>query len=216
MSDIRLDPKTYRARVALNIDKQYQLSDDVSASILTSGLLGEQYIGLQQGGSENNLAPGGTITITSSALVLEQLIGKFMTGLPAKTQANSVASGPTLLAAPCAARLVKNGMSQMKKLLTLFCLMLGLSSTQALAAADNPVELIKDGSRQVLDVLKQDNGKNTKQVRQQAEAIAVPLFDFPRMTALAVGLGWRQATPEQRNELTSSSRPCWCAPTPPP
>lgn len=77
----------------------------------------------------------------------------------------------------------------MKKLLTLFCLMLGLSSTQALAAADNPVELIKDGSRQVLDVLKQDNGKNTKQVRQQAEAIAVPLFDFPRMTALAVGLG---------------------------
>ncbi|MCD0491287.1 ABC transporter substrate-binding protein [Chromobacterium violaceum] len=90
----------------------------------------------------------------------------------------------------------------MKKLLTLFCLMLGLSSTQVLAAADNPVELIKDGSRQVLDVLKQDNGKNTKQVRQQAEAIAVPLFDFPRMTALAVGLGWRQATPEQRNELT--------------
>ncbi|AOZ50849.1 MlaC/ttg2D family ABC transporter substrate-binding protein [Chromobacterium vaccinii] len=90
----------------------------------------------------------------------------------------------------------------MKKLLTLFCLMLGLSSTQALAAADNPVELIKDGSRQVLDILKQDNGKNTKQVRQQAEAVAVPLFDFPRMTALAVGLGWRQASPDQRNELT--------------
>ncbi|ATP27289.1 outer membrane lipid asymmetry maintenance protein MlaD [Chromobacterium violaceum] len=84
VSDIRLDPKTYRARVALNIDKQYQLSDDVSASILTSGLLGEQYIGLQQGGSENNLAPGGTITITSSALVLEQLIGKFMTGFTGK------------------------------------------------------------------------------------------------------------------------------------
>ncbi|AOZ50848.1 outer membrane lipid asymmetry maintenance protein MlaD [Chromobacterium vaccinii] len=84
VSDIRLDPKTYRARVALNIDKTYQLSDDVSASILTSGLLGEQYIGLQQGGSETNLAPGGTITITSSALVLEQLIGKFMTGFTGK------------------------------------------------------------------------------------------------------------------------------------
>ncbi|KIA80251.1 outer membrane lipid asymmetry maintenance protein MlaD [Chromobacterium amazonense] len=84
VSDIRLDPKTYRARVAMNIDKQYLLSDDVSASILTSGLLGEQYIGLQQGGSENNLAPGGTITITSSAMVLEQLIGKFMTGFTGK------------------------------------------------------------------------------------------------------------------------------------
>ncbi|QEL57026.1 MlaC/ttg2D family ABC transporter substrate-binding protein [Chromobacterium paludis] len=90
----------------------------------------------------------------------------------------------------------------MKKLFTLLCLMLGLSSASALAASDNPVEMIKDSSRQVLDVLKQDNGKNTKQIRQQAETIAVPLFDFPRMTALAVGLGWRQATPEQRNELT--------------
>jgi phospholipid transport system substrate-binding protein len=90
----------------------------------------------------------------------------------------------------------------MKKLFTLFCLMLGLSSASVLAASDNPVEIIKDGSRQVLDILKQDNGKNTKQVRQQAETVAVPLFDFPRMTALAVGLGWRQATPEQRDQLT--------------
>ncbi|UTH76130.1 outer membrane lipid asymmetry maintenance protein MlaD [Chromobacterium sp. IIBBL 290-4] len=84
VSDIRLDPKTYRARVTMNIDKQYQMSDDVSASILTSGLLGEQYVGLQQGGSENNLSAGGTITITSSAMVLEQLIGKFMTGFTGK------------------------------------------------------------------------------------------------------------------------------------
>ncbi|AXE29679.1 ABC transporter [Chromobacterium phragmitis] len=89
----------------------------------------------------------------------------------------------------------------MKKLFTLFCLMFGLSSAQALAA-DTPVDIIKDGSRQVLDILKQDNGKNTRQIRQQAETVAVPLFDFPRMTALAVGLGWRQASPEQRNELT--------------
>ncbi|OQS36988.1 outer membrane lipid asymmetry maintenance protein MlaD [Chromobacterium haemolyticum] len=80
VADIRLNPKTYRARVTLNIDKAYQISDDASASILTAGLLGEQYIGMLQGGSENNLAPGGTITITSSAMVLEQLIGKFMTG----------------------------------------------------------------------------------------------------------------------------------------
>ncbi|MCP1289523.1 outer membrane lipid asymmetry maintenance protein MlaD [Chromobacterium sp. S0633] len=80
VADIRLNPKTYRARVTLNIDKTYQISDDASASILTAGLLGEQYIGMLQGGSETNLAPGGTITITSSAMVLEQLIGKFMTG----------------------------------------------------------------------------------------------------------------------------------------
>ncbi|PTU67105.1 MULTISPECIES: outer membrane lipid asymmetry maintenance protein MlaD [Chromobacterium] len=80
VADIRLNPKTYRARVTLNIDKTYQISDDASASILTAGLLGEQYIGMLQGGSETNLAPGGTITITSSAMVLEQLIGKFITG----------------------------------------------------------------------------------------------------------------------------------------
>ncbi|KMN83280.1 phospholipid/cholesterol/gamma-HCH transport system substrate-binding protein [Chromobacterium alkanivorans] len=80
VADIQLNPKTYRARVTLNIDKTYQISDDASASILTAGLLGEQYIGMLQGGSETNLTPGGTITITSSAMVLEQLIGKFMTG----------------------------------------------------------------------------------------------------------------------------------------
>ncbi|OWY37204.1 ABC transporter [Xenophilus sp. AP218F] len=89
----------------------------------------------------------------------------------------------------------------MKKLLTLFCLLFGLSQL-AMAASDSPVDTIKDASRQVLDILKQDNGKNTRQIRQQAEAAAVPLFDFPRMTALAVGLGWRQATPEQRAVLT--------------
>ena len=62
--------------------------------------------------------------------------------------------------------------------------------------------MIKDASRQILDVLKQDNGKNTKQIRQQAETLAVPMFDFQRMTALAVGLGWRQASAEQRTQLT--------------
>ncbi|QMT31333.1 outer membrane lipid asymmetry maintenance protein MlaD [Alysiella filiformis] len=79
VASIELDPKTYQARVALNINQQYTFSNDVSASILTSGLLGEQYIGLQQGGDPDDLAAGGTITITSSAMVLENLIGKFMT-----------------------------------------------------------------------------------------------------------------------------------------
>lgn len=75
VASIELDPKTYQARVALNINQQYTFSNDVSASILTSGLLGEQYIGLQQGGDPDDLAAGGTITITSSAMVLENLIG---------------------------------------------------------------------------------------------------------------------------------------------
>lgn len=79
VDSIQLDPKTYQARVALNLDQQYTFSNDVSASILTSGLLGEQYVGLIQGGDEENLKAGDTISITSSALVLENLIGKFMT-----------------------------------------------------------------------------------------------------------------------------------------
>lgn len=76
---ISLDTKNYLARVNVAIDSQYQFSRDTSAEILTAGLLGEQYIGLVQGGEEENLKPGDRITLTSSALVLEQLIGKFMT-----------------------------------------------------------------------------------------------------------------------------------------
>ena len=78
VTDIRLDNKSFRARATLEMDKQYQFSRDVSAEILTSGLLGEQYIGLLQGGDPDNLAAGDTIKLTSSALVLDQLIGKFM------------------------------------------------------------------------------------------------------------------------------------------
>jgi len=78
VSSIRLDTKRYLARVDLAIDKGYSFSRDTSAEILTAGLLGEQYVGLAQGGDEENLKAGERIQITSSALVLEQLIGKFM------------------------------------------------------------------------------------------------------------------------------------------
>ena len=81
VTDIHLDPKNYQAVVTLSIDKQYHFSRDVSAEILTSGLLGEQYIGLTQGGDPDNLQAGEQITLTSSAMVLEQLIGKFMTNI---------------------------------------------------------------------------------------------------------------------------------------
>lgn len=81
VTDIRLDPKSYEADVTLSIDKRYHFSRDVSAEILTSGLLGEQYIGLMQGGDPDNLQAGERISLTSSAMVLEQLIGKFMTNI---------------------------------------------------------------------------------------------------------------------------------------
>ncbi|MDD3267188.1 MAG: outer membrane lipid asymmetry maintenance protein MlaD [Burkholderiales bacterium] len=84
VSDIGLNPKTYQAKVTMIINKNYHFSTDASADILTTGLLGEQYIGLQNGGDIDDLANGDTITLTSSAMVLEQLIGKFMTNMSSK------------------------------------------------------------------------------------------------------------------------------------
>jgi phospholipid/cholesterol/gamma-HCH transport system substrate-binding protein len=75
---IRLDSKTYEAVVALKIDNGYQFTKDTIASILTSGLLGEVYIGLDAGGDALMLADGATIPKTQSAVVLEKLIGQFL------------------------------------------------------------------------------------------------------------------------------------------
>jgi len=75
---IRLDPKNYEAVVTLRMDKEYQFSKDTIASILTSGLLGEVYIGLDAGGDPTMLADGGRIGKTQSAIVLEKLIGQFL------------------------------------------------------------------------------------------------------------------------------------------
>ena len=78
VKDIQLDLKRYVAVVTMELEQRYQFSDDTSASILTSGLLGEQYIGLETGADTSMLKNGDTITITSSAMVLERLIGSFM------------------------------------------------------------------------------------------------------------------------------------------
>lgn len=78
VKDIQLDLKRYVAVVTLELDQRYRFSDDASASILTSGLLGEQYIGLQTGADTTMLKDGDTITITSSAMILERLIGSFL------------------------------------------------------------------------------------------------------------------------------------------
>ena len=75
---IKLDPATYMAVVTLKIDQGYEFTTDTIASILTSGLLGEVYIGLDAGGDTKMLADGGKLTKTQSAVILEKLIGQFL------------------------------------------------------------------------------------------------------------------------------------------
>mgnify|MGYP001605619836 CR=1 FL=1 len=76
--DITLDTEKYEAKVVMSLDKRYQFPKDTFASILTSGLLGEQYIGLSAGGDTETLKAGEEIKQTQSAAVLEDLIGKFI------------------------------------------------------------------------------------------------------------------------------------------
>lgn len=78
IAEIRFDNKDYLARVTLSLDKRYQFPKDTFASILTSGLLGEQYVGLDAGADSEFLQPGETIKKTQSAVVLEKLIGQFL------------------------------------------------------------------------------------------------------------------------------------------
>jgi len=75
---ISFDDKSFQARVTLALEDRYAFPKDSSLKILTSGLLGEQYIGIQAGADEKNLAAGDTITATQSAVVLENLIGQFL------------------------------------------------------------------------------------------------------------------------------------------
>jgi phospholipid/cholesterol/gamma-HCH transport system substrate-binding protein len=78
VESISFDDKTYEALVTLNLDKRYGFPADTTASILTSGLLGEQYIGLEAGGEEVKLKQGDRLKLTQSAVVLENLIGQFL------------------------------------------------------------------------------------------------------------------------------------------
>lgn len=78
VADIGFDGTNYEAKVMLKLDKRYQFPKDSSASIMTSGLLGEQYVGLQPGGDSVKLKSGDKIKITQSAVVLENLIGQFL------------------------------------------------------------------------------------------------------------------------------------------
>ncbi len=78
VSDIHFDNDRYQANVTLALDKRYAFPKDTSAAILTSGLLGENYVGLEAGGDDKKLGNGDRITITQSAVVLERLIGQFL------------------------------------------------------------------------------------------------------------------------------------------
>ncbi len=80
VTDIRLDPEKFQAVVVLSLDRRFGFPKDTSASISTSGLLGEVYIGLDPGGDDKKLMQGDHIMITQSAVVLERLIGQFMFG----------------------------------------------------------------------------------------------------------------------------------------
>ncbi len=75
---IRFDDKSYQARVMLRMDQRYAFPKDSTLKILTSGLLGEQYIGIEAGAEAVNLMEGDTISQTQSAVVLENLISQFL------------------------------------------------------------------------------------------------------------------------------------------
>jgi phospholipid/cholesterol/gamma-HCH transport system substrate-binding protein len=90
VSRIVLDKERFRATVDMQIDGRYDnLPLDSSASILTSGLLGDQYIGLEPGGEDKNLKDGGVIQTTTSALVLEKLIGQVLFSKAAETDSGT-------------------------------------------------------------------------------------------------------------------------------
>jgi len=78
VTGIVLDTERYEAKVTMSLDRRYQFPRDTFANILTSGLLGEQYIGLLPGGDEEMLKDGEQLKMTQSAVVLEDLIGKFI------------------------------------------------------------------------------------------------------------------------------------------
>jgi phospholipid/cholesterol/gamma-HCH transport system substrate-binding protein len=99
VESITFDDKTYMASVSLALQSRYVFPKDSSLKILTSGLLGEQYIGIEAGGDLKNLAAGDVITLTQSAVVLENLISQF---LYSKAADSSSGAAPATASAPAA------------------------------------------------------------------------------------------------------------------
>jgi phospholipid/cholesterol/gamma-HCH transport system substrate-binding protein len=78
VASIRFDNKSFQGVVVMNVNKQYVFPADSSAKILTAGLLGDNYVGLDAGGDDKNLQPGDRIKMVQSAVVLENLISQFL------------------------------------------------------------------------------------------------------------------------------------------
>ena len=78
VAEIQFDNKAFEAVVVMKLDSRYRFPKDTSAGIMTSGLLGEQYIALEAGGDEQMLAAGESLKLTQGAVVLENLIGQFL------------------------------------------------------------------------------------------------------------------------------------------
>lgn len=95
VSGISFDDDRYQAVVKMDIDGRFdKIPTDTSASILTSGLLGEQYVGLEPGGAEEYLKGGDTLKLTQSAVVLEKLIGQFLFSKAAETPEGNKPAAP--------------------------------------------------------------------------------------------------------------------------
>jgi len=100
VTSIRLDPKTFQGLVMMEVERDLQFPRDTSAKILTNGLLGDQYIGLEAGGDDKNLSAGDTVTQTQSAVVLENLISQFL--FNKASDAGSPGAAPAPAPAPAA------------------------------------------------------------------------------------------------------------------
>ena len=86
VADIRFDNESYEALVTMTLDVNYQFPRDTTAKILTSGILGEQYVGLEAGGDGVMLKQGDRVRLTQSAVVLENLISQFLFNKAAETK----------------------------------------------------------------------------------------------------------------------------------
>lgn len=99
VKDIVIDPTTFEADVTLELSKDYStIPEDSNAKILTAGLLGEQYVGLEAGGADEALKEGSKLKLTQSALVLENLIGQFLSSQSSEGKDDKLADALTKLA----------------------------------------------------------------------------------------------------------------------
>ena len=111
VASINFSAQSYQAVVTIDIDSQYPFPKDSSAQILTAGLLGEQYIGLLPGADSEMLKTGDTITMTQSAVVLENLISQFLYSKAADSGASKAGAATTATPAPAATPAVSTALA---------------------------------------------------------------------------------------------------------